>query len=66
MGKPSKESMRFNELRYAHEDRFGKGYGVTMGDRRPLSDHIAILEEALRTGVPAEPWEPKLPEGAII
>ena len=57
MGRPSKEDLYFNELRYAHEDRFGKSYGVTMGDRRPLSVHIAILEEALRTGVPAEPLE---------
>ena len=66
MAKPSKEGMKFNELCWEHEDRFGKHYGVHVGDTRPLLDHIAILEEALRTGTPAEPWVPNLPKGAII
>ena len=56
MAKPDPEDIRFMELCDEHFTRFGVGYGVTIGDIRPLSEHIAILEEALRTGIPAESW----------
>lgn len=54
MGKPSKESFLFSELCKKHRERFNVSYGVNFFDRRPISEHIAILENALKTGIPAE------------
>jgi hypothetical protein len=54
VGKPSKESLLFSELCKKHRERFNVSYGVNFIDRRPISEHIAILENALKTGIPAE------------
>lgn len=66
MGRPSKEGLRFNDLCDEHWDRFGVSYGAGPGDTRTLAEHIMILEEALRTGVPARGPQYNLPEGVVV
>jgi len=44
----------FQALRQEYWERFHKSYGIVFGDCRPLSYHISVMEEALRTGVPVE------------
>ena len=53
MGKPTKDDLLFSELCKKHRERFGVNYGANFFDRRPLSEHIAILEKALDSGIPA-------------
>ena len=65
---PTKEQREFDRLCDEHRKRFNKGYGINFADERPLSTHIEILKEALRTGVPAEPMnlEQSLGTGIIV
>lgn len=62
----NEEGLEFSKLRREHRERFGKAYGINFGDNRPLSEHIAILKEALRTGVPAEVPKLTCSEGIVI
>lgn len=57
MRKVTEENIKFDTLTDKYWECFHKSYGIVHGDARPLSEHIRIMEDALRTGVPAEiPW----------
>lgn len=47
----SKEEREFHDLVREYRTKFKRGYGITPGDVRPLSEHIRIVREALETGV---------------
>ena len=57
------DELKFNKLRRQYFEKFGIGYGQSFGEPKSLSEHNKIMEEALRTGIPAE--EPQYPENII-
>ena len=50
---PAEAVKRFYDLEAEYRERFGFGYGETTGFYKTLDEHIATMEEALRTGTPA-------------
>jgi len=57
----SKEEIEFDNLRKQIREKLQRGYGITPGDSRPLSEHIRIMKEALETGV----LPPPVKEGVV-
>ena len=58
------DERRFNELCEKYWKKFRKGYGATLGDSKTLEEHNAIMEDALKTGIPVK--EPVIPDGIVI
>ena len=58
------DERKFNELTSKYWEKFGTGYGQTFGDSKSFAEHNAIMEEALRTGVPVA--EPVFRDGLVI
>lgn len=50
----SETEKKFDELCDQYSEKFGKDYGICIGDGKSLQDHIKILQEALETGKPVE------------
>lgn len=42
----------FEKLCKEYAEKFDEGYGVVMCDDRSIEEHIALLKEALATGIP--------------
>lgn len=47
----SEEEREFDRMTDKFRDHFNRGYGLTIGDTRPLSEHIRIMKEAIETNV---------------
>ena len=62
----TEEDIKFDKLLSQYRERFDDSYGINFGDTRPLSYHIGIMEEALRTGIPAKIDELDLDPDIIV
>ena len=58
------DERKFNELQDKYFDKFGKNYGAFFGCSLTFDEHNAIMEKALKTGVPVA--EPVFRDGVVI
>ena len=62
----SKEDIEFDMMCDKYEKVLGKRYRVIFGDFRSDEEHMAAMEEAIRTGVPVRIPEHHIPPGVVL
>ena len=62
----SKEDIEFDDKAAEYERVLGERYVLCFDDSRTHEEHMAAMEEAIRTGVPVRIPEHHIPPGVVL